>query len=76
VRRLHTKATPRRNGSMTGDKAAVDSSRAAQAQCLLRILTRELRCMDKRGTASVRGCALSLCLIGVSVLRCSPPMVD
>jgi hypothetical protein len=31
---------------MTGEKAASDASRAAQAQSLLRILTRELRCVD------------------------------
>ena len=31
MRRLHTKATPRRNCSMTGEKVADDASRAAQA---------------------------------------------
>ncbi len=68
IRRLHLE------GSMTGEKAAVDASRLRKPQFLHARIA--LRGGQEGGLLQFEDARLSLWLIGVSVLRCSPPMVD
>ena len=72
MRPLHTKATRRRRCSMTSEKAAVDASRLGKPQ----FLHARIALWTRGGLLQFEDARLSLWLIGVSVLRCNPPMVD